>query len=83
LGPNRLHNSPVLVESATAFFGQMLSPDIDQSAWSMRGFNVTNGSDNDDWRCLQDGDGFNNFLLVDLWKDKAKIPVRTIYSQMN
>jgi hypothetical protein len=47
----------------------MLGPNVDQSTWSMRSFNVTNGTDNNDWRCFKDGDGFNNFLLVDFWNE--------------
>jgi len=57
---------PVLVKTATALLAQMLSPDIDQSARSMWSFDVTDGSNNDDWRSFEDGDGLNNFLLVDL-----------------
>lgn len=59
-------NSPVLVETTTAFFGQVLGPNVDQSTWSMRSFDVTNGSNDNDWWSFQDGDGFNNFLLVNL-----------------
>jgi len=57
---------PVLVEATTALFAQMLSPDVDKSTWTMRGLDVSNSSDNDNWRSFQDRDGFNDFLLVDL-----------------
>jgi hypothetical protein len=60
-----IFNSPVLVETTTAFLGQVLGPDIDQSTWAMGCFNVSDGTNNDNWWCFQDGDGFNNFLLVD------------------
>lgn len=63
-------NSPVLVETTTAFLGQVLGPDIDQSTWAMGGFNVSDGTNNDNWWSFQDGDGFNDFLLVDFLKDE-------------
>lgn len=59
-------NSPVLVETTTAFLRQVLGPNVDQSTGSVRSFDVADGTDNNDWWSLQDGDGFNDFLLVDL-----------------
>lgn len=58
-------NLPVLVETATALFGQVLGPNVDQSTWTVRCFDVADGTNNDNWWSFQDGDGFNNFLLVD------------------
>ena len=49
-----------LVESATDLLGEMLSPDGLKGPMSMGRFDVT---DNHDGRCLDDGDGFDDFLL--------------------
>lgn len=58
-------HSPVLVEATTALLGQMLGPNVDQRARTVRSFNVADGTDDNHWWSLQDGDGFNDFLLVD------------------
>jgi len=57
---------PVLVETTTAFLRQVLGPDIDQSAWSMGGFDVADSADDNDWWSFQDSDGLDDLLLVDL-----------------
>lgn len=62
---------PVLVEATTAFFGQMLSPNLDQRAATEWSFDVTDSTNNNHWWCFNDGDSFNNFFLVDLY-EKAK-----------
>jgi hypothetical protein len=55
---------PVLVQSSLEFSGQLLSPDGGQSSETSGGFNVSNNTDNDDGGGFEDGDGFNDFLLV-------------------
>jgi len=57
---------PVLVETALALITEMLSPDGGQGAETTRSFNVTNNTDNNNWGSFNDGDSFNNFLLVEL-----------------
>lgn len=57
---------PVLVETTTALFGQMLGPDIAEGTWSMWSFDITNGTDDDNWWGLENGYSFDDFLLVDL-----------------
>uniref|UniRef100_A0A2M4C3Y2 Uncharacterized protein n=1 Tax=Anopheles marajoara TaxID=58244 RepID=A0A2M4C3Y2_9DIPT len=57
---------PVLVETTTALLGQMLGPDVAQSTRSERSFDVADGTDDHDRRCLQDSDGLQHLLLVDL-----------------
>lgn len=57
---------PVLVETTTAFFRQMLSPDVAQGTRSEWGLDVADSSNDHNWRRFQDGNGFHDFLLVDL-----------------
>jgi len=57
---------PVLVEASSAFFGQMLGPDGLEGSHPVWGLNVADDTDHHDRRGFDDGDGFNNFLLVDL-----------------
>lgn len=63
---------PVLVEATTAFFGQMLCPDIDESTTTERSFDVANGTNNNDWWSFNDGHSFDNFFLVDLYLIETK-----------
>lgn len=58
---------PVLVEATTALFGQMLSPNINQGTQTEWSFNVANGTNNNHWWSFQNGNGFNNLLLVNLY----------------
>jgi len=59
-----LGSVPVLVESALDFIRKMTSPDGGQGAKAVWSSNVTDNTDNNHWRGLQDGDGFDGFLLV-------------------
>lgn len=61
-------NLPVLVEATTALLGQMLSPDIDQSTATEWCFDVANGTNDNHWWGFNDGDSFNDLLLVNLCK---------------
>jgi len=57
---------PVLVEVSFQSFRQVFGPDGGQGTETSRGLDVTHQTDNDHRRGLDDGDSFNNFLLVDL-----------------
>lgn len=66
---------PVLVEATSAFFRQMLGPNVDEGTVSEWSFNVTYGTDNNHWWRFQNGNGLNNLLLVDLYKKKTKLSI--------
>ncbi len=55
---------PVLVEASQDFLTQVSSPHGGQSAETLGGFDVTNNTDDDHGGSFNDGDGFNDFLLV-------------------
>ena len=55
---------PVLVEASQNFLTQVSSPHGGQSAETLGGFDVTNNTDDDHRRSFNNGDGFNDFLLV-------------------
>lgn len=57
---------PVLVESSSNVVAQVTSPDSGKSSQSLGSGNVTNNSNSDHGRGFDDGDGFDNFLLVHL-----------------
>lgn len=57
---------PVLVEATTALLRQMLGPNVDGSTLTEWSLDVTDGSDDNHWRSLKNGDGLNDLLLVDL-----------------
>jgi hypothetical protein len=57
---------PVLVETAAAILAQMLGKDSLQRSGTTRSVDVSNNTNNDHRRSFKDGDGLNNFLLVDL-----------------
>jgi len=57
---------PVLVETTLDLIGQVGGPDGGKSAKTVRGGDVTNDTDNNHRRGLQDGDGLNSLLLVEL-----------------
>jgi hypothetical protein len=61
-----LRVDPVLVESSLEFSGQMLSPDGGQSSETSGGFNVSDDTSNNDGGSFEDGDSFDDFLLVEL-----------------
>lgn len=55
---------PVLVEATETLFRQMFGPNGGHAAKTSRGFDVSNDSNSDHGRSFNDGDGFNDFLLV-------------------
>jgi len=61
-----LGSVPSLVEATSDILAQVSSEDGGQGSETLRGLDVTNNTNNDDGGCLNDGDGFNDFLLVDL-----------------
>jgi len=61
-----LRSVPRSVESSSALVAQMGSPDGSQSSKTLGGGNVSNDTNNDHGRGLDDGDGFDDLLLVDL-----------------
>ena len=67
LGESLLLGSvPVLVEATLELITKMVSPDGGQGAKTSGGLNVADQTDNDNRRGLQDGDGLNSLLLVQL-----------------
>lgn len=65
-GDATLSYIPVLVEATTALLRQVLGPDIDQSTQTEWSLDVADGTNNNHWWCLQDGNGFDDLLLVNL-----------------
>ena len=57
---------PVLVEATLDFVVQVLSPDSLLAAQALRGADVADEADDDEFRALDDGDGFASLLLVEL-----------------
>lgn len=57
---------PVLVESSLELVGQVLSPDGGQRSKTSGGLNVTDNTNDDHGRGLDDGDGLDDFSLVHL-----------------
>lgn len=57
---------PVLVESSLDLVAQVLSPDGREGSQATGGFDVTNQTNNDHRWCVNDSDGLNNLLLVEL-----------------
>jgi len=57
---------PVLVEASSDFLGEMLCPDGLEGPHAVRSFDVSDDADDHDGRCLDDGDGLDDFLLVGL-----------------
>lgn len=57
---------PVLVESSQGVLVQLVGPDGGQGSQSSWGFDVSDDSDNNDGWGFDDGDGFDDFLLVQL-----------------
>jgi len=64
---------PVLVETTLDFFRQMFSPDGGESTETTGGFNVSNNTNDDHWGSFDDGDSFDNFLLVHLGSRSVEI----------
>lgn len=65
-GDATLSYIPVLVEATTALLRQVLGPDIDQSTQTEWSLDVADGTNNNHWWSLQDGNGFDDLLLVNL-----------------
>ena len=61
-----LRGVPVLVEPALGRIGQVLRPDGGQCAQALRGLDVSDHTDGNHRRSLDDGDGLDHLLLVDL-----------------
>lgn len=59
---------PILVESTTAILTDVFGPNCPQGSETLGCRNITNDTNNDHWWSLQDGNSFNNFLLVNLCK---------------
>jgi hypothetical protein len=57
---------PVLVEATLDLVGQVLGPDGGQGTETTGSLDVTNKTDGDHGRGLDDGDGLNDLLLVEL-----------------
>jgi len=55
---------PVLIESSSDFFGEMFGPNGLEGPHAVRRIDVTDDADDHDGRSLDDGDGFDDFLLV-------------------
>ena len=55
---------PVLVKSSLELVSEVFSPKSGKSSKSFYGLNVSNKSNNSDWRSLDNGYCFNYFLLV-------------------
>lgn len=55
---------PVLVEATLNFVREMLGPDSSQRAQTTRSLDVTNNTDHNHGRSLDNGGGFNNLALV-------------------
>jgi len=57
---------PSLVESSSDIIRKMVGPDSGELSSSNGGWHVSNSSNNDHGGSLDDGDGFDDLLLVDL-----------------
>jgi len=55
---------PVLVESSSTIFAEMLSKDGLEDAQTLRCLDVTHDTNHDHRRCLEDGNSFDNLFLV-------------------
>lgn len=64
---------PVLVEATLDLVGQMLSPDGGERAETAGSLNITDNTDGDHRRRLDDGDGLNDLLLVHLGTGTVKV----------
>ena len=57
---------PILVESSLALLSNMLSPDCLQGSETTGSLNISNHSNADNWRSLNDSTSLDDLLLVDL-----------------
>lgn len=58
--------NPVLIESSLEFSGQVLGPDGGEGSETSGGFNISDDTSDNDGRSFEDGDGLDDFLLVEL-----------------
>lgn len=56
---------PASVESSLGLVGDVVGPDGLDGSWSFGSLDVTGKTDDLEWRALDDGDGFDDLLLVD------------------
>jgi len=59
-----LGSVPVLIESSAAFVTNMTSPDGLDGSWTVGSIDVPDNTDALEWRCFNDGNWFDDFLLV-------------------
>lgn len=64
---------PVLVESSLDFVGQVFSPDGGQGSKTSGGLDVTDNTNDDHGRGLDDGNGLDDFSLVHLGSGSVKV----------
>lgn len=57
---------PVLVEATLHLVGEMCRPDSGEGAKAVRGLDITNDTDGDNWGGLDDANGLDDFLFVQL-----------------
>merc|ERR1719429_140581 len=65
---------PVLVEPSLSLFSNMLSPDSLESSHTSWSLDVSNNTNADHWWSLDNGDGLDDFLLVDLGAGSVHLP---------
>merc|ERR1719323_1140450 len=65
---------PVLVEPSLGLFSNMLGPDSLESSHTSWSLDVSNNTDADHWWSLDNGDGLDDFLLVDLGAGSVHLP---------
>ena len=58
---------PVFVEPALELIREMGSPYSGEGAETAGGLDITDDTDDDEWRSLDDSDGLDNFTLVHLY----------------
>jgi len=68
-----LGSVPSLVESATGLLADVLGPNGTDGTETLGSLNVSNNTDDDEGRSLDDGDALNDFLLVHLGSDLLQV----------
>ena len=61
---------PVFIESSESVFVELVGPNSGESSESSRSFDVTDETNDDHGRSFDDGDGFDDFLLVEFYRKK-------------
>jgi hypothetical protein len=64
---------PVLVETSLDLVGKVLGPHGGEGTKASWGLDVTNGTNNDHWRSVNNGGGLNNLTLVHLGATSVKV----------